>query len=658
VLFGVLGPLSVRRPDGRTLEMTAERQRRLLALLLLHGNDWVSLEDAVAVLWPDGAPETAETNIRTYVHHLRQSLPRTQGGTPRINGRAGAHRLNLAITETDAGLFEDMVTQGRAALGAGDASAAVERLTSALALWRGEPFDPLDPELTRDRTAELEDLRWQARDALADALLSADRPTDAVSLLWPLSDQAPLREDTWRRLIAALDRDGHRDQALAVYEQFRAAQTDAGVEAGPALLRLHRQLLGQDDGQTIRIRPGEAGLPADRHVPPLDDLRLDPRPRPAEDADPAAWADPGTRGRRRGLLPTAVLVLVALVAAGGIYWYTQEPASQAPAADASPTATRPSTPETTGTPLPDGVSPRRAVPGRPNGGSPTLLFGVGDQADVALGAGLAQSGGARLLTTRFTHDPAAVDEVTRLATWRNSVVPQAYGSGFGLHLVLADGSKETQVATPSGQACGRPYALSPEFLADVELLATAFAGQADGPPLFVTLFDGVQGYACVQSSYRPDAPTQAYYEALIEQYRKAREAFLRIAPNALVSLGWHSGIAGYDDPKVGGGVSMIREFSQVIGWSDFVSASATEPDGNVDDVRAAVTELGRYAPVLLSYGPSAAFDQDVPAILTDGFLAETVRGGLFAITFAGDAVTRAAAVPVADAVSRYGRPAR
>ena len=717
MLFRVLGPLEVRRPDGRAWELTAERHRMLLVLLLAHANDWVSVDDAVAVLWPDGAPAAAASNIRTYVHQLRQSLPRTQDGTPRINGRAGAYRLNVALTELDAAMFEDMTAQGRAALAAGDAAAAIERLDRGLALWRGEPFDALETGArTEERAEELEELRWLARDALADAQLAADRPADAVALLWPLSDLAPLREPTWLRLMVALDRDGHRDQALAVYEQFRAASAQGEEDEGSQeLRRVHRILLDLDAGETQRIRPGSAGLPplgtggtagtgstagtrgtkgtrgttgtaastglaaadwakqaqpertkpaADAEpgnsvVPPLDNLR--PHHRPSENLDPAGWV-PSSRRRFRPAVVLAALVVVAAVVVGGWVVVNREGAdsgnvnggNDAGATSSQGQGTEAATPPRAAPP--DGVSPRRAIPGMPGpDAKPALLFGVGDQADATLRAGLVDETGTRLLSTRFA---GGTDDVTSLALWRDSVVPQAYGSGYAMHLVIADSSADTTIETPNGPACGRPYALSSEFLADVELLATAFAGPADAPPLLVTVFEGVQGYACVKGAYREDAATEAYYQALSDQYLMAREAFHRIAPNALVSLGWDSGQASHDNPATGGGLSMIRHFAELIRWSDFATASAAQPTGNVEHLRAAVRELGQYAPVLLSYGPSPAFGQDLPAMLADGVISELVGNGLFALTFYGDTATGAAASQVADAIARYGRPAR
>ena len=50
--FRILGPLEVLEGD-RTLDVPGQRQRGLLALLLLHANQIVSSSRLIEELWPD-----------------------------------------------------------------------------------------------------------------------------------------------------------------------------------------------------------------------------------------------------------------------------------------------------------------------------------------------------------------------------------------------------------------------------------------------------------------------------------------------------------------------------------------------------------------------------------------------------------------------------
>jgi hypothetical protein len=72
--------------------------------------------------------------------------------------------------------------------------------------------------------------------------------------------------------------------------------------------------------------------------------------------------------------------------------------------------------------------------------------------------------------------------------------------------------------------------------------------------------------------------------------------------------------------------------------SDFQSFQAMSSDSNIEDVRAMVKRLGVYGPVLLAHykpdnGSQATFERDLNAMLTDTYLTEVTRNGLFAWSF-------------------------
>jgi DNA-binding SARP family transcriptional activator len=66
VEFWVLGPLEVRI-DGRPLALGGPKQRALLALLLLNGNEVVSRDRLIDSLWGERAPEIVQRSLDTYV---------------------------------------------------------------------------------------------------------------------------------------------------------------------------------------------------------------------------------------------------------------------------------------------------------------------------------------------------------------------------------------------------------------------------------------------------------------------------------------------------------------------------------------------------------------------------------------------------------------
>jgi len=61
--FRVLGPLEVLA-EGRTRDLGAQKQRTLLAALLLDANRFVPSDRLIEALWEDDPPETAYKAIQ------------------------------------------------------------------------------------------------------------------------------------------------------------------------------------------------------------------------------------------------------------------------------------------------------------------------------------------------------------------------------------------------------------------------------------------------------------------------------------------------------------------------------------------------------------------------------------------------------------------
>lgn len=299
-------------------------------------------------------------------------------------------------------------------------------------------------------------------------------------------------------------------------------------------------------------------------------------------------------------------------------------------------------------------------------GPAALLYGLGDQLNSALAAELVRDSPVRMLTTNY-HKP---NDLAKLTAQRNTLVANAYAQGYALHVVVADwetDDPEVPVDTQYGVGCGRPHPLSADFPRHMRTLARAFAGPADGPPLYVTVFQEVNKFACVDGEFAANPATTAYYRALKDRYLEVRKIIRDEAPNARVALGWDVWQASYDSPETAGGRSMFPQFADVLTGSDFQAVLAKQPEGNADQIRRAVGILGRYGPVMVAaYGNKRTsgkiVNQDVRALLTDASIAELTRAGLFAWNFNTDGVLVGGGRPVIDfvkdVVRRTGREPR
>ena len=86
--YRILGSFEVR-VGGRLVRLGGEKPRALLAILLLHRNEVVSVDRLVDDLWGESPPETALRTLQAYVSRLRKALG------PNGESRAGAARMRV-----------------------------------------------------------------------------------------------------------------------------------------------------------------------------------------------------------------------------------------------------------------------------------------------------------------------------------------------------------------------------------------------------------------------------------------------------------------------------------------------------------------------------------------------------------------------------------
>jgi DNA-binding SARP family transcriptional activator len=71
--YRILGPLEVFVGD-RPVELSGDKQRALLAILLLHANEPVSADRLIDGIWGEQLPPTALKTLQGYVSRLRRVL--------------------------------------------------------------------------------------------------------------------------------------------------------------------------------------------------------------------------------------------------------------------------------------------------------------------------------------------------------------------------------------------------------------------------------------------------------------------------------------------------------------------------------------------------------------------------------------------------------
>lgn len=238
--FGILGPFEIADDQGRELVLGGGRQpRAVLAILLLHANEVVSMDRLIEELWGERPPATAAKTIQVYVSQLRKAL-----GRESVVTHAPGYLIRVGDDELDLRRFEALVAQARPA----PPDQAAMLLREALQLWRGPPlaefmYDSFaQPEIKR-----LDELRLEALEERMDADLALGRHSELVAELERSVADEPLRERLRSQLMLALYRCGRQADALAAYSDARRALVEElGIEPSPRLRDLERAILCQD----------------------------------------------------------------------------------------------------------------------------------------------------------------------------------------------------------------------------------------------------------------------------------------------------------------------------------------------------------------------------------------------------------------------------
>ena len=205
MLFRILGPVQVRVNEEWS-DLSAPKMRTVLAVLLFHSGHVVSTDQLITELWPEEPPAKATNSVAVYVHKLRKLIGDSDGRV--LVTHSPGYVLLAGADDVDMQRFGQLVTDGRAALSAGDAEQAATLLSEALSLWHGtRALSDVPPSpLISAEASRLEEARVEALELRFQADLGCGRYAQVVGELRRLLVDHPLREGMWALLMRALAR--------------------------------------------------------------------------------------------------------------------------------------------------------------------------------------------------------------------------------------------------------------------------------------------------------------------------------------------------------------------------------------------------------------------------------------------------------------------
>lgn len=273
--FGVLGPLSVTDSTVRTPARVASgggpydtgnrlpsapKTRQLLALLLLHAGDQVSLDTCVQELWGDDSPRSAVQSVHTRVFQLRRAL----AAWPSVGSAQAAKRVLATCYQgyllrvpqgcLDLHALDSHLARARRAQAFDDDVLLATCLRSALGLWRGRTLADVQagPHL-QAQVARLEGVRMTVLEQCLDAELRLGLHHQVLSELGLLVSRYPLHENLHAQYMIALYRCGRTAHALEVFHLLsRHLADELGIGPSHKLRELQTAVLTENAELDVR----------------------------------------------------------------------------------------------------------------------------------------------------------------------------------------------------------------------------------------------------------------------------------------------------------------------------------------------------------------------------------------------------------------------
>ena len=267
VVFGLLGPVQVLTASGASL-IREPRCRAVLVALLLEAGRTLPVPRLATLVWGQDIPPSARKAIQVYVSRLRVLLAGVPGAA--LVTEPDGYRLRGDPESVDIHVFRRLVRQARRH---GAPHRRVEVLREALSLWRGTACADTGPGGLRDWVAPMiEEERLAALEHLYEAELAGGDNHGVLAPLTAVAAEHPLRERLIGLLMVAQHRCGQTAAAASTFRTLRRRLIcETGLEPGPDLAALHRQILTGTTDPFAQLFSGNASPLLDR----ADSLLLD-----------------------------------------------------------------------------------------------------------------------------------------------------------------------------------------------------------------------------------------------------------------------------------------------------------------------------------------------------------------------------------------------
>ncbi|MEV6374198.1 AfsR/SARP family transcriptional regulator [Micromonospora musae] len=250
--FGILGPLSIRSGPS-SIHLSGDRNRKLLAALVLNVNRAVPIDRLIDVVWDEQPPATARQQVQNRLGQLRSMLALDDTGQ-RIIRHGTSYVLEAAEERVDAFRFRAICAEANSTSHGGEFERAIGLLRDALSLWRGPVIqDITSPTLNAEKSA-WEEAKLRAVERLVTLEFARGHHSVMIPDLHAWARQYPYHEKLHCHLAEALHTGSRTAESLQVLARLRATLRDElGIDAGQEVHELEGRLTGRQEEFTAPV---------------------------------------------------------------------------------------------------------------------------------------------------------------------------------------------------------------------------------------------------------------------------------------------------------------------------------------------------------------------------------------------------------------------
>ncbi|WP_152471641.1 AfsR/SARP family transcriptional regulator [Nocardiopsis gilva] len=254
------------------------RELEIAVLLGLEGGRPVSRESILKRIWRGDTGKLP--TLHSAITRLRNRLEAAGVRRSILAQRNGMYTLAVGLEAVDWRRFVHLCTESKGAQRAGDVAGALAKVTDALALWTGTPFDNQSWTWALGLRSQMEQAHQSALEQWARlALRTHDvQPCDVADALAAHTPRYPLNERLTEVFMLALHQAGRTSEAVMAYHTMsRTLSEESGTNPGPDLQRTLQSLLKAEPAATPRRRSSSGAEKA--QGPPAPDRAAPSPPR-------------------------------------------------------------------------------------------------------------------------------------------------------------------------------------------------------------------------------------------------------------------------------------------------------------------------------------------------------------------------------------------